>query len=176
MKVSCSSETSVEFQRIIWSYISQKIEPFNMQHHFEINMSHFIINVRLCITSYVKKWKYVTYLYKLLQKHYQFYIIWGCDNANCFSTLLAIQFIFWINVSTSWTIISFLLSNHLSTFRFRRVLASILPIHIFYHHELIIFCACSADRERSYCKKMAFIASRTMIFKKNKYNILESFV
>jgi hypothetical protein len=46
MKVTCSSETSVDFQRIIWPDISQKIEP-----PFQINLSNLIINVRLSITS-----------------------------------------------------------------------------------------------------------------------------
>jgi hypothetical protein len=75
--VSCSSETLVDFQMIIWSYISQKTELFNMQPHFQINMSQFIINMRIYITSYVKKCKYVTYLYTLLQKHKL--MLWQCQ-------------------------------------------------------------------------------------------------
>jgi len=58
----------------------------SIQHCFETVLSYLIISPWWYICSYVKKWKYVTYFYSLLQTLYQFHPNWNISNACSFSS------------------------------------------------------------------------------------------
>lgn len=75
--------------RHIWDH------KLNALHTMIWNRSNFITYLWWKICSYVRKWKYITRLYNLLWRNYPFHSKRSFQNSFSFSSLFAIQLIFY---------------------------------------------------------------------------------
>jgi hypothetical protein len=76
---------------MLLGYISDyELNTWPVRYHV-FREAFLVIYLRLYIFYYGKKWKYLTYLYSLLQRHYPFYRNWSLQNAFSFSSFVCSQ-------------------------------------------------------------------------------------